>query len=465
LNKINTKQGPISCKSIHEPKWKKKLATDGFSVRDRVGPILGPLIAEFQDNSRERIYTPEVVVFSLVTGVLACDTTLSAAVIRNNAERILQGRNAASINTGPYSDARSRLAPQIVIQASKQMAKDMEAYAPPDPFWDGFIPYAIDGTTLTTDDSNANQIAFPQHGNQQEGSGFPLIRLVLLQSLLTGGVSDLAYGKFQGKETGEMALSRLILCSLGMNALLLGDRYFPSYFTMADLIHRGLHGLFQSHAARDVDFRRGKQLGVLDHIVEWDKPPRPSWMTKEQYATYPEKITLREVEITRECGSGERMVVVTNLMDAAKFTKSKLSKYYKKRWKIEVALKDLKDTFKMSHINAKTPEMVEKIIWAHILAYNILRWHILNAATLFGSHIENVSVKTAARILIANKIAILESQKSNRPALFAVLYEQMVGVLVGNRPGRSEPRAVKRRPKPFPRLHGKRSDWNNGVTA
>ena len=464
MNKINTNQGPISCESIHELKWKKKLATDGFSVRDQLGPILGPLIAEFQDNSRERIYTPDIVVFSLVTGVLACDTTLSAAVVRNNADRILQGLDVASPNTGPYSDARSRLAPQIVIQASKQMAKDMEAYAPPDPFWDDFTPYAIDGTTLTTDDTNANQIAFPQHGNQQEGSGFPLIRLVLLQSLLTGCACNLAYGKFQGKETGEMALSRRILCSLGINALLLGDRYFPSYFTMADLIKRGLHGIFQAHAAREVDFRRGKQLGVLDHIVEWDKPHRPSWMTKEQYETYPEKITLREAEITRECGSGESMVVVTNLLDAAKFTKSKLAKYYKKRWKIEIALKDLKETFKLSQNSAKTPEMVEKIIWAHILAYNILRWHMLNAATLYGSHTENISVKTAARILIANKTAILNSQQSNRPALFAVLYEQMVCVPVGNRPGRSEPRAVKRRPKPFPRLHGKRSDWPNRIT-
>jgi hypothetical protein len=430
-----------------------------------LGPILGPLITEFQGNCRERIYTPEVVVFSLVTGVLACDTTLSAAVIRNNADRILQGQDAASANTGPYSDARSRLAPQILIQSSKQMAEDMEVNAPSDPFWDGFLPYAIDGTTLTTDDTSANQVAFPQHANQEEGSGFPLLRLVLLQSLLTGSVCDLAYGKFQGKETGEMALSRLILGSLGMNALLIGDRYFPSYFTMADLIQRDLHGLFQSHAARDIDFRRGKQLGVLDHIVEWEKPQRPAWMTQEHYESYPEKITLREVEITRECRASERMVVVTNLLDAARFTKSKLSKYYKKRWKIEVALKDLKDTFKMSHINAKTPEMVEKIIWAHILAYNILRWHILNAATLYGSNIENVSVKTAARILIANKIAILNSQRSNRHALFAMLYEQMVSIPVGNRPGRAEPRAVKRRPKPFPRLHGKRSDWPTRITA
>ena len=263
-----------------------------------------------------------------------------------------------------------------------------------------------------------------------------------------------------------MALAPQILGSLMKNALLLGDRYFPSYFLMAELVRLGLHGLFQAHAARNVDFRMGKQLGAgLDHIVEWDKPQRPTWMTQEQYEQYPETITLREAEISKKLGTKGKFAVVTTLLDGAKFPKSKLSKFYKKRWKIEVALKDLKDTFKMSHISAKTPKMVKKIIWAHILAYNILRWHIINAAILYGTHIENISIKTAARVLVTNKTAILTTQQSNRPALFAALYEQMAGVPVGNRPGRSEPRVVKRRPKPYPRLHGQRSDWKQRATA
>ncbi len=191
---------------------------------------------------------------------------------------------------------------------------------------------------------------------------------------------------------------------------------------------------------------------------------RATWKQK-QYELFPEKITLREVEISKKRGSKGKMVIVTTFLDGAKFPKSKLSKFQKKRWKIEVALKDLKDTFKTSHINAKTPEMVEKIIQAHILAYNILRWHMLNAVILFGSHIENVSVKTAARVLVTNKNAILTSQRSSRPALFAALYEQMISVPVGNRPGRSEPRAVKKRPKPYPRLLGRRSDWKQTATA
>jgi putative transposase len=297
--------------------------------------------------------------------VLAGDTTLSAAVVRNNADRVSQGLQAASINTGPFSEARTRIAPEIFIRASQQIAEDMNKQAPLPPFWGGLTPYVIDGTTVTSDDTPANQMAFPQHGNQEEGSGFPIIRLVVLQSLITGVIGNLAYGKFKGKETGEMALSWQILGSLQENTLILGDRYFPSYFTMADLMQRGSYGVFQSHASRSTDFRLGKKLGALDHIVEWDKPPRPTWMTQEEYESYPEKITLRELNITRGSNPSERIILVTNLLNKDKFTKNKIAQFYKKRWKIEMAFKDLKDTFKMSHINAKTPEMFEKLLWAH----------------------------------------------------------------------------------------------------
>jgi hypothetical protein len=438
---------------------KKKLTSDGFPVREKLAPILAPLIAEAHGEIRERFYPPEVVVFAMMTGVLARDTTLSAAVARCNADRIQRGLEPASMNTAAFSEARTRLSSGIFEEASRRLATSIEEQMPEDLFWEGFLPFAIDGSTLSAADTVANQEAFPQHGNQKDGAGFPLMRIVLMQSLITGCVHDLAYGPFKGKETGEMALARQVLHDLNERTLLLGDRYFPSYFTMADLIQKNIHGLFQSHAARDIDFRRGQQIGVLDHLVEWDKPPRPSWMSSEEYEKYPEKIRLREAEITREIGNGEKMVVVTTLLDNQKFTKGKLAKYYNKRWKIELALRDLKDTFHMAHIDAKTPEMVNKVLWSHIMAYNSLRWHMVNAAILYKTKIENMSVKTSARVATENRNAILNSNDDNRPALFAALFEQMVSVPVGKRPGRSEPRAVKRRPKPFPRLNCKRSDW------
>jgi Transposase DDE domain len=248
--------------------------------------------------------------------------------------------------------------------------------------------------------------------------------------------------------------------SIPDNSLLLGDRYFPSFFFLADLRRRGIHGVFPAHAARNVDFRKGKWLSYGDHAVTWEKPPRPEWMSKEEYAGYPSTLDMREMEV-REKGNGrERLVLVTTLLDAAAFPKADVAKMYRQRWKIEVALRDVKDTFGLDHINANTPAMIEKIIWAHALAYNLLRWHMLNACSLYEVEPEHVSVKTAARIVTANASHILSSTPEDRPRLFSSLYKQMVQAVVGRRPGREEPRAIKRRPKPRALLKESRKSWH-----
>jgi hypothetical protein len=395
----------------------------------------------------------------MVTGVIARDSTLSAAVIRNNADRLACGKEPASLNTAGFSNARMRLRTEVLQEAAMTVARDCESELAADPLWGDLMPRVIDGTTITANDTGANQEAFPQHGNQEEGAGFPIIRCVVIQSLATGAILDFAYGPFRGKETGEMALARQMMNTIKARDLLTGDRYFPSFFMMASLIVRGAHGLFQSHASRDIDFRVGKRLGERDHLVTWNKPPRPKWMTEEEYDQYPSSITIREVALNRKAEDGDEMILVTTLVDSSKFPKERLDKMYQRRWNIELALRDLKDTFGMGHVACNTPDMIEKVLWAHILAYNMIRWHILNAAILYEVHPSEVSVAMAARIITSNAGAILRARQRDIPALFAALYRQMIQVPVGRRPGRCEPRAVKRRPKPFPRLSIKRSDW------
>lgn len=396
----------------------------------------------------------------MVASILSRDDSLNSAVIRNNKDRVQQGLDPASMNTSAYSDARGRLELGVVLQAAAQIAYETDLRLTLDEFWGILIPFIIDGSTATANDTPANQEVFPQHGMQQEGIGFPILRLEILQSLKSGMIRGAAFGSYKGKETGEMALARQLFPVLEKNSLLIGDRYFPSYFVMAELIKRGAHGVFQSHAARDLDFRHGQQLDTLDHIVEWIKPQKPSWMTQEEYDHYEQKISVREVDISTEINKGERFVIVTTLMDNNNFSKLKLSEIYKHRWKIESALKDIKDTFNMGHIDAKSPEMIEKVFWAHLLSYNILRWHILNAAVLYETTIDKVSVKTASTIMTENGGLILSTPKEGLPKLFADLYYQMTQVPVGMRPGRAEPRVVKKRPKPFPRMQEKRSDWH-----
>jgi hypothetical protein len=427
--------------------------------------VLAPLVERFHPDVRVRFYTPEIVVFAMLAAVLSRDNTLRGAVVRNNADRMQRGDEPASTGTSAFSEARSKLNSQILIEATKDIAARVGAKASGGDIWMGMAPYIIDGTTLTAADTVENQRRFPQPSTQADGVGYPIMRVVVVQSLATGTICDLAVASYAGKGTGEMALAREVMPSIPENSLLLGDRYFPSFFFLADLRRRGIHGIFPMHAARKVDFRKGKWLTYGDHAVTWEKPPRPEWMSEDKYAQYPSTLDMRETEV-REKGNGrERIVLVTTLLDADAFPKADIARMYRKRWRVEVALRDMKDTFGVDHINANTPEMIEKIIWAHALAYNVLRWHMLNACSLYEVEPEHVSVKTAATILTANATLILSAFPDRRPWLFARLYEQMVQAVVGRRPGREEPRAIKRRPKARALLKEPRKLWHERRTA
>ena len=318
---------------------------------------------------------------------------------------------------------------------------------------------------MTAADTAENQRRFPQPVTQAEGVGFPIMRVVVVQSLATGMICDLALAPYAGKGTGEMALARELMPSIPDNALLLGDRYFPSYFFLSDLRKRGIHGIFPMHAGRNVDFRVGQSLDYRDNRVVWDKPPRPAWMSQDEYDDHPSTIAVRQIQVHEKGNGRKRLVLVTTLLEDKTFPKSAVAKMYRQRWRFEVALRDMKDTFDLDHINANTPGMVEKIIWAHALAYNMLLWHMLNACRLYEVELEHVSVKTAATILTVNAIPILAATPEERPKLFSSLYKQMVQAVVGKRFGRQEPRAIKRRPKPRKLLKEPRKSWHERRTA
>ena len=455
----------FACKSLPARRRKKKLRAEGFPFRDELLPVLAPLVAEFHPDARDRIYPPEVVACAMVSGVLSRDDTQRAAVARNNADRMQRGLEPASLGTAAFSEARSKLAPEVLIGTARTIAERVGGKLPGGDMWKGMKPFVIDGTTLTASDTIENQRRFPQSATQAEGVGFPILRVVVVQSLATGMIRDLAIAPFTGKGTGEMALAREVMPSIPENALLLGDRYFPSFFLLADLIRRGIHGVFPMHAARDVDFRVGKWLSMRDHLVAWDKPPRPAWMTKQEYAKYPDSIEMREIEVHEKRAGRERLVLVTTLLDAKAHPKADVARMYRKRWKIEIALRDNKDTFGLDRINANTPAMIEKIIWAHVLAYNVLLWHMLNACSLFDVELENVSVTAAATVLTVSTPLILAASPEDRPRLFSFLYLQIVQVPVGKRPGREEPRAIKRRPKPRKLLKESRKAWHQRRSA
>jgi hypothetical protein len=243
--------------------------------------MVNDALAEEKVTFSQRISTPLVTLCLFLSQALDPDHSCRAAVARLLVWLALKGRTPCAPDTGAYCDARQRLPLGVVVRLVHQTARDTDNRAPDDWLWKGRRVALVDGTTASMPDTVANQNAFPQSKAQGIGLGFPIVRMVAVISLATGVVRDLALGPYQGKETGETALFRTLWDGLGAGELVLGDRCFASFFGIAGLARRGVDGLFRRHQRRKFDFRRGRRLGIEDHIVAWTKPERPEWMDEE----------------------------------------------------------------------------------------------------------------------------------------------------------------------------------------
>ena len=328
--------------------------------------------------------------------------------------------------------------------------EDLERHIPEDWLWKGRRVQLVDGTTVSMPDTSDNQRSFPQPRAQRPGLGFPLARIVAIISLATGAVRDLAMGPHKGKETGETALFRTLWDRLKRGDIVLGDRYFSSYFGIAPLVQRGVDGLFRMHQLRKFDFRRGRRLGVEDHVVRWAKPMRPKWMDEALYRQLPEELVVREIRL-RVQQPGFRvneLVLVTTMLDAEEYTKDDLADLFLRRWNAELDLRAIKCEMQMDVLRCRTPEMVEKEVWMHMLAYNLIRGLMASAAEAHGKRPRQLSFKGTLQALDRFRDVLSFVSPADRPRVVEALLKVIAASEVGDRPGRVEPRAVKRRPKP-----------------
>ena len=280
-------------------------------------------------------------------------------------------------------------------------------------------------------DTASNQAKYPQHGSQKPGIGFPVARLLAVICLATGAVIDLAIGTYK---TSELTLFRSLLNSFAPGTLFLCDRYFDSYFMLAGLVQKEFNGVIRvKTGTRKHHFVNG------DEIVTWWRPKqKPDWMTKEQFEEFPEHMLVRIV--TRK-----NITLVTTLLYKEKHPKRALLRLYQDRWNIEVDFRTIKCTMQMDVLRCKTSEMIQKEIWMHILAYNLVRAIMMQAAREYGLVPRQISFKATLQAL--HSIGIL-SGKAIECNMKIFLFEVITKNLVGNRRGRWEPKAIKRRPKP-----------------
>lgn len=401
---------------------------------------LEALLPEF----RERLYPPTVTLAMFLGQVLSSDGSCQNAVNEAIVTRVLSGLSAGSANTGAYCEARDRLPQEMARELSRQTAALLNAHTPEGWLWCGRPVKLVDGTTILMPDTAENQAQFPQHGQQESGAGFPIARLVGVISLANGALLDVAMGPYKGKGTGEYGLFRELLQCFVKGDVMVADSYYCSYFLIAALLKLGVDFVFEQHGARNTDFRTGEKLGSCDHVVKWSKPKvRPAWMTMQEYESYPQELTVRETKVRKK-------VLVTSFIKPRAVSKRDLGKLFLQRWNAELDLRNIKETLGMGRLKCKKPAMCEKELGVYMLAYNLIRLLMAEAAVQAGVLPRQLSFKHTVQVWIA------WSQRqflSDAPQDTAALFRLIAHVRVGNRPGRIEPRAVKQRPKPFPRLH------------
>ena len=417
--------------------------------------------ASFADD-QEAIYTPPVTLWAFLSQVLFKGELRScvAAVARVAVLLVALERGPCSSNTGAFCRARGKLSQKVIHRIVVDVADGCEGQVEAAWLWHGRHVYLVDGTTVSMPDTPANQKEYPQMPLQPAGLGFPIVRLVVLLSLATGMLKDMAMGPYAGKRTGETALLRQLLGRLAPGDILLADRYYCSYFMIAMLMESGLDLVTRVHQRRAVDFRGGRRLGRDDHIILWRLPQKPDWMDQQTYDRMPASIEVRElrVHVAQPGFRTESFVVVTTLTDTAEYAKDDVAELYHRRWLAELDIRAIKITLGMDILRCQTPEMVRKEMWASLLAYNLIRQTLLQSAQMSGHSPRRLSFAAAMQSIAASWLVIVLSGDSVAGRLIETAAVNLSGHTIGDRPDRIEPRAVKRRPKPHDLLNKPRAE-------
>jgi putative transposase len=400
------------------------------------------------------VYSPAVTLWAFLSQVLHQKEQRSclAAVSRVIVLMVALGHEACAKNNGAYCKARAKLPEAVIERLMLEVAQGCERKVPRNWLWHGRHVKLADGTTVSMPDTEENQEAYPQSSSQKEGLGFPIARLVVLVSLATAMVCGMAVGPCSGKETGETALMRQLLDQLDPKDILLTDRYFCSYFMIALLLASNVDFVARLHQARKTDHQRAKRLGANDYLVVWTRPDRPDWMDQETYDQMPESLTLRQIDskVTEPGFRVESLTVVTTLTDAKDIPRVDIAELYHKRWLVELDIRSIKVSLGMDVLRCKTPEMIRKEMWTCLLAYNLIRKTMLQAAKRHKLSPRQLSFSTAIQTLAASWVTLPTLDQPTQDSLIEAQIDSLASQLVAKpeRANRIEPRAVKRRPKP-----------------
>src|SRR3954468_8925599 len=368
---------------------------DGLPFADVLtGPRIRQALDEHGVRHRHRVFDPVTTLWGFLSQVLGDDHSCRDAVSRIIAHRAASGLETCSPNPASYCNARGRLPTAVLRTLARRTAAELQAAAAEGWKWNGRDVFIADGSHVSMPDTPENQAAYPQPVVQQPGIGFPLARVAVLLSLATGACHDLAIAPYAGKGTGETTLLRRMYGALSPGDVALADALFDNYFLACELRERGIELVARVQAERVGS--RTVEVRPDGDVILWQRPNKPRGMTGEQYRRYPKALPMRQVTVDardRESRAGVFKVVTTILdgsVDGGQF-----GDLYERRWSGEVDIRAIKVTMQMDVLRCKAPAMVHKEIWAHVLAYNLLRTVMAVAAAEGGIEPREVSFKGA----------------------------------------------------------------------
>jgi hypothetical protein len=405
---------------------------------------------------RDRLFNPVTTTWGFLSQVLSDDHSCRDAVVRIIAHRAASGLETCSPNTASYCNARGRLPTAVLSTLARRTAAELQAAATAEWKWNRRSVFIVDGSHVSMPDTPENQEAYPQPPTQEPGVGFPLARVTVLLSLATGACHDLAIAPYAGKGAGETTLLRRMYDALSPGDVVLADALFDNYFLACELRELGVELVARVQAER-VGSQTVEARPDGD-VILWQRPNKPRGMTGEEYRRYPKRLLMRQVSVDArdKDNRAEQFKVATTLLDAA-IDGKQIGDLFERRWSGEVDIRSIKSVMQMDVLRCKAPEMVHKEIWAHLLAYNLLRTVMAVAAAEVGIEPREVSFKGAKQAVTAFAPKIEAARPEDRPALIDALLAVVAYYRVGDRPGRWEPRARKRRRKPGAYLHEPRA--------
>jgi len=405
-------------------------------------------------NSRDRVFNLRLTCECFLWQLLQPHTSCREVVRHVQALLRLHGRPPVDEEDSAYIQARQRLPRQRLEQALWATAQAADRRVGDSGALQGRPVKVADGSSTQLPDTPKNQKRYPQSRAQKPGCGFPVLKFVVLFSLTSGAVLNVVWG---GLRHHDLRLFRQLWQHLKRGDIFLGDRAWGEYTTLAQLPRQGVDVVARLHAGRKVDFRKAQRLGKGDGRFVWAKGAQQSKiLTAQQWRQLPARITVRVIRFTATIRGfhSRRVTLVTTLLDPKLYPAAEIIALYARRWRLELCLRDLKTTMGMEPLRCKTPDMAEKELLAYLVAHNLIRCVMAEAVARYEVDLERVSFKGTVDAVRQYSAAMAQARtRKLRGQLWEDLLWNLACDLVRRRPDRSEPRAVKRRPKPYPLLN------------